>query len=1657
MTAPTTTLDPLAAARNISANAGTSAEPQGVADRVDTLNQAGHNWMSADMQTTLAAAPTSDSEMVQIADSIKSTLANAWNGFSEATDDNVLHKQPTTGLALARLMNASLGPLPVAQSDLLTIQTNLQAQGFGAGLSTSGVWGADWNDAYNQYKNRLIQRQLAGDQPGSTSVGHAAHSLFSDLLPSHAINAIVGFAKSLPGDVRSLAADSVAQDLNYTSNPLHDLRTFGSMLNPITGLYEESTSKDQSGLAKHAGASVESLGRQAGPVSAAQYEHAHGVARLAQNVGLLLNLVPIAGQGSAAFDVARGAFEEGVSKDAASRGPGVIAKSLFGGQTTDQAATGAARRGVLNSNVIRNIPLLGQTGPVVGRLADEDGLYYKARTLLAAPYQRPIVRVAGDIGQRTMLTGAAVRAGAQATQAVGLGNTETQDVTQGNATNYIDQAINGITGTKAAHPFTDAVNALGYVLHGPLGDTANSVHVGDAVESARNAGAQMLGQYGAEGIWERAITKATGRKTTIDDLHKSFGSSEEFERFMQMKIADLAAAHHAQNEAQTVDGLTSGDDGYREAVGRHADDVWNNPDLHQTAIRELMAQDGGIGLENRVATDAVHNSINPKNIRAGDSATLDGYTHNAKAWMEQGAKVTDWVRNGDARYLFGGQGQTLIRDAQDNFDFGMGQSSPLRVGPATSRRQFVDQVNQAFSRVQRGVNKARITTGRDVAGAQQRVDDAKAALANLPEDHPDRELHTADQQQAQNDLAAAKSRNARIEAAISSKNMNRLASIMKDIAGPNSAHVDWDQLVNDHRRLKAMIGQTLSPGERFDLAEALERGSLAESPDAMYSRLNGEPRIPDEDIGSGDWISRHVNTSQGALGIARIDTKTVQQATGDINRFRARGNAAGDDPDKLAALADEMADYGFSEFGLTRRTLGLYNDDPHRLADVLQEHASALASDVFVSHDAPARLTQQIAAMRDAGYKPVLGSHIGHLWDGSLPPIEDLKGAVTKRRRITDALGLGLNSISPRTAGQDASIRVLREVDQALRSPRATLPRNLTAETVLQVLRDDNLLSPEMKLPERVAFTITKRLHQPGIDALADTMGGDKALAERTYVQELSRALQVRDIPRKQMMQTLTTPGEGIGPAGPWQWEGLDTPTASLVIRAIQRGYAHRPNYIQGLGALEDKFRGSGFWVGDKLAVKFPNTGPLQAFANAPNELVQLRNRARFTLNPFFDLRRIAKQNYKMSLDDVTPVLSPLKYLIDHDQLRSAHRYLDTLIGKPPVAGFDDADRYLHEQSVWGAYNSRHFEAYYASQKKAAGATDEEVRQGIHRVFEYGSARSGGRTPLERSVNTVFFPFSFEKTLLRNTGAYLLDHPQQALLLTSAMEAYRKANQNDAVSQWAQDHLPVLRDMQKMNAFAHGISPGELGGINAPLLNLFLPQEWGQNFTKANLKRNLPIWNDFGQLLHDSLEQGHIAYNAGDNAVSYGINLGKPRAFLNPYKPTITPEAQRRDAEVMKNKIILAFTPALNYNAHQATDADKISFPDDPSLPPMIQGQPVNHTTIGYLVQRWYPAYDPSFGQQFAIQQENDARAYISKLRETDPSKAQQYTVFSKLADAAKGHLERGDYDTAQAAEVMTQFRQAATDASETDSGFYRFFRDHYQWEFGPLENIRAS
>jgi hypothetical protein len=97
------------------------------------------------------------------------------------------------------------------------------------------------------------------------------------------------------------------------------------------------------------------------------------------------------------------------------------------------------------------------------------------------------------------------------------------------------------------------------------------------------------------------------------------------------------------------------------------------------------------------------------------------------------------------------------------------------------------------------------------------------------------------------------------------------------------------------------------------------------------------------------------------------------------------------------------------------------------------------------------------------------------------------------------------------------------------------------------------------------------------------------------------------------------------------------------------------------------------------------------------------------------------------------------------------------------------------------------------------------------------------------------------------------------------------------------DHLPALQQLQALNMFGFGLSPGKFGGINAPLINnlfgdplahdkgiifnLFTPhgvslQNAGMaDHLKNVIEKSIPAINDIHYLIQNMKEQGHVLFD----------------------------------------------------------------------------------------------------------------------------------------------------------------------------------------------------
>src|SRR5207248_2897500 len=99
------------------------------------------------------------------------------------------------------------------------------------------------------------------------------------------------------------------------------------------------------------------------------------------------------------------------------------------------------------------------------------------------------------------------------------------------------------------------------------------------------------------------------------------------------------------------------------------------------------------------------------------SSSPKSYGRDGLAWMNAGDHLTGLIRSGLASHMFGADGKTLIANAQDTFDHGLGMDTPVRLS-TTTRRDYVNQVTTLLTRVRRGVNDARTAVGKEVSAAE---------------------------------------------------------------------------------------------------------------------------------------------------------------------------------------------------------------------------------------------------------------------------------------------------------------------------------------------------------------------------------------------------------------------------------------------------------------------------------------------------------------------------------------------------------------------------------------------------------------------------------------------------------------------------------------------------------------------------------------------------------------------------------------------------------------------------------------------------------------------------------------------------------------------------------------------------------------------------
>lgn len=279
-------------------------------------------------------------------------------------------------------------------------------------------------------------------------------------------------------------------------------------------------------------------------------------------------------------------------------------------------------------------------------------------------------------------------------------------------------------------------------------------------------------------------------------------------------------------------------------------------------------------------------------------------------------------------------------------------------------------------------------------------------------------------------------------------------------------------------------------------------------------------------------------------------------------------------------------------------------------------------------------------------------------------------------------------------------------------------------------------------------------------------------------------------------------------------------------------------------GALKGGALGAIGGAGWRQLVKMRH--PKGSYGYLPDRLHNLNMALRYTLSPAFDAGRYMEQNIIGATYGLPAVFRPKAYITKKygaDAWDEALDLLDRVNGtKGLMRVVDDTDRRMFQRGVLG-YSPRYHEAAKAFMLYKQGKSLSEIEQIVSKLERYGM----GRTAAEKSVNFIFFPFSFQKKLAMTLGNAVIQAPARALLVHEGIRRFYELDKNlqetpgskdslgARIGDFLERHAPLVQQLSRLNNLAYGISPGrfflegvgdhrtDAGGAAQVLTSVFVP------------------------------------------------------------------------------------------------------------------------------------------------------------------------------------------------------------------------------------------
>ena len=825
------------------------------------------------------------------------------------------------------------------------------------------------------------------------------------------------------------------------------------------------------------------------------------------------------------------------------------------------------------------------------------------------------------------------------------------------------------------------------------------------------------------------------------------------------------------------------------------------------------------------------------------------------------------------------------------------------------------------------------------------------------------------------------------------------------------------------------------------------------------------------------WVETFgVEAERGALGLANKGSLDKPTAYLAANKFQEALDAAGTVSQQDAVKLD-ITRYLIENFGIDTRSIGYL--DANKMLDVLFKKANTLPVPIYPVAGAPQMVKNMFEEINKLGYNPIAGTDIGHYFTKDLMQGVDL-GSIERNLAAQIAAKLG---VSPRLSDSHANsarasvemnISVQEKIDEGVKAGKFVLPPGYNAPRVLSWLRKGLDENRELSRSQRAALGLAEPLEKLKIGGYKYEIeqliksGAAKSREEAIGLIKVAKKSEfsIRDASKKELLAALMRPMDAISAELMGVPEGtafMNRSAANAVIRGIWTARLKMPSeMIGGLARMEDLLYAQFGLAGKDIPGMSGKTIP-----NLTGNALNMRNRVRFQSSLLFAWRRVFKTSSKGITEGVPPTWYPGQKMRDMGIADKANKIYEQNFPKDlnKSLWMDDTERLTNQADLFNIYNPTDFYKWNAYWLHEQGFRGEELVKKTERVMSYGE-----RTAAERSLNAVFYPFSFNKTVMRQFGTYLLTRPAQRIVIAGMITAYDNLPEEKKLKYW-EENLPLIKQLESLNALKHGIGLGGFGGINMPygqltadvFVNLFGPKTihyTGNSTIDANTIKMIEAYVPLVKTMSDLLTQGVDSAKTTANFIAHDVLRQAKGTDAQPIPEILLPsKVQQNRGWDYRSRLIVGLKYAIDHNYKNPKNPitwAMVKNSEGKTIPVNagILDKAINKSTIGQLVHYRYPQWDNTLLSSIGQAKATEADRFIGEVTAINPSLGKTYRVMEDYAKQVNDAVSKDNVPTEKLVIITNEFRKIAVELALKDNNFYKFYKTHYERIFGPLEGI---